>query len=81
VSESGGCIDIVTDEEILAAQAWLAANEGIFVEPASAASIAGLFKSLDPASGRAFEAVRGLGMSLCTGLTRRAPLAARPMNI
>ena len=44
VSESGGCIDIVSDEEILAAQAWLAANEGIFVEPASAASVAGFLK-------------------------------------
>lgn len=44
VSESGGCIDIVTDEEILTAQAWLAANEGVFVEPASAASVAGLLK-------------------------------------
>lgn len=44
VSESCGCIDIVSDEEILAAQAWLAANEGIFVEPASAASVAGLLK-------------------------------------
>jgi len=44
VSESGGCIDIVTDLEILNAQAWLAANEGIFVEPASAASVAGLMK-------------------------------------
>lgn len=44
VCESGGCIDIVTDQEILAAQAWLAANEGIFVEPASAASVAGLLK-------------------------------------
>ncbi len=48
LKESRGAIDIVTDEEILAAQSWLAANEGIFVEPASAASIAGLFKSLDP---------------------------------
>jgi threonine synthase len=44
VSESGGCIDIVTDREILDAQAWLASNEGIFVEPASAASVAGLLK-------------------------------------
>jgi threonine synthase len=44
VSESGGCIDIVTDTEILDAQAWLAGNEGIFVEPASAASVAGLMK-------------------------------------
>lgn len=44
VRDSGGAVDIVTDPEILAAQSWLAANEGIFVEPASAASIAGLLK-------------------------------------
>ncbi|MBA2431367.1 MAG: threonine synthase [Chthoniobacterales bacterium] len=44
VQESGGAIDIVTDEEILEAQQWLASREGIFVEPASAASIAGLLK-------------------------------------
>jgi threonine synthase len=44
ISESRGSIDIVSDEEILAAQEWLAQNEGIFVEPASAAPIAGLFK-------------------------------------
>ena len=42
--DSGGAVDIVTDEQILSAQAWLASNEGIFVEPASAASIAGLMK-------------------------------------
>ncbi len=46
IKDSGGSIDIVTDAEILSAQQWLAANEGIFVEPASAASIAGLFKCL-----------------------------------
>ncbi len=46
IRDSGGSIDIVTDAEILAAQQWLAAHEGIFVEPASAASIAGLFKCL-----------------------------------
>ena len=44
VKESHGCIDIVTDDEILTAQAWLAAHEGVFVEPASAASVAGLMK-------------------------------------
>jgi threonine synthase len=44
VAESGGCIDIVTDAQILEAQRWLAAEEGIFVEPASAASVAGLMK-------------------------------------
>ena len=47
ITESRGAIDIVTDAEILAAQQWLASNEGIFVEPASAASIAGLFKCVD----------------------------------
>jgi threonine synthase len=49
VRESGGAIDMVTDEEILEAQRWLAAHEGIFVEPASAASIAGLLKYADAA--------------------------------
>lgn len=44
LDESKGAIDIVTDEEILTAQSWLAQMEGIFVEPASAASIAGFFK-------------------------------------
>jgi threonine synthase len=39
---SGGTIDCVTDEEILDAYKALAAREGLFVEPASAASVAGL---------------------------------------
>ena len=43
MDESKGDVDVVTDQEILAAQSWLAQNEGTFVEPASAASIAGLF--------------------------------------
>ena len=47
IKDSGGAVDIVTDQEILAAQGWLAANEGIFVEPASAAGVAGLLKWLD----------------------------------
>ena len=42
--ESGGTIDMVTDEEILRAYAMLASKEGIFVEPASAASLAGVIK-------------------------------------
>jgi threonine synthase len=48
ISESRGSIDIVTDEEILAAQRWLSSHEGIFVEPASAASVAGLLRCLGP---------------------------------
>jgi threonine synthase len=41
---SGGLIDSVTDEEILNAYRLVAAKEGIFVEPSSAAGIAGLIK-------------------------------------
>jgi threonine synthase len=42
--ESGGIIDMVADSEILAAQKLLATKEGVFGEPASAASVAGLLK-------------------------------------
>ncbi|MEW6557224.1 MAG: threonine synthase [Elusimicrobiota bacterium] len=42
--ESGGVIDTVTDAEILKAYKLLASLEGLFVEPASAASVAGLIK-------------------------------------
>lgn len=42
--ESGGLIDKVSDDEILAAYKILAAKEGVFVEPASAASVAGILK-------------------------------------
>jgi threonine synthase len=44
IAESHGAIDIINDEEIIAAQTWLARHEGIFVEPASAATVAGFFK-------------------------------------
>ena len=40
--ESGGLIDMVTDRQILSAYKLLAAGEGVFVEPASAAGVAGL---------------------------------------
>ena len=42
--ESGGIIDMVSDEEILSAQRIMAAEAGIFGEPASAAPLAGLIK-------------------------------------
>lgn len=42
--ESGGLIDSVTDDEILAAHRWLSSREGVFVEPGSAAGVAGLIK-------------------------------------
>ena len=62
LSASGGAIDIVTDEEILAAQHWLACHEGIFVEPASAASVAGLFKLGRPPARRIVLTVTGHGL-------------------
>ncbi|MGW9126155.1 threonine synthase [Paenibacillus chitinolyticus] len=43
-NESGGQINYVTDDEILAAYRKLASQEGIFAEPASAASLAGVIK-------------------------------------
>lgn len=55
VEESQGAVDIVTDEEILDAQDWLATNEGIFVEPASAAPVAGLMKCCDPSRAPAYS--------------------------
>jgi threonine synthase len=42
--ESGGLIETVTDDEILCAYRILANEEGVFCEPASAASVAGLLK-------------------------------------
>ncbi len=67
ITDSRGAIDIVTDEEILSAQAWLAQHEGIFVEPASAASIAGLFKCLSaPLADCPYRATPEGGTIVCT---------------
>ncbi len=44
MTESGGAIDVVSDDEILDAYRWLAAHEGVFCEPASAAGVAGLLR-------------------------------------
>lgn len=44
VDKSNGLIDMVTDEEIIEAYKMLAQTEGVFCEPASAASVAGLRK-------------------------------------
>jgi threonine synthase len=45
--ESGGAIGAVSDAEILAAYRELAATEGVFVEPASASSVAGLRQAVE----------------------------------
>jgi threonine synthase len=57
VKESMGAIDSVTDEEILQAYTAVAATEGIFCEPASAASVAGVMKLTKQGGLRAGETV------------------------
>ena len=54
--QSGGLFQSVTDEQILSAQRQLASSDGVFVEPGSAAGVAGLLK--DVASGVSFEGKR-----------------------
>jgi threonine synthase len=49
--ESGGSITAVTDAEILEAYRFVAGTEGVFCEPASAASVAGLLKAGPPFPG------------------------------
>jgi threonine synthase len=67
IVESHGAIDVVSDEDILAAQRWLAEKEGIFVEPASAASIAGLFKWCDSDDAAySFQKIREASRIVCT---------------
>src|SRR5438045_5127374 len=67
ITESHGAIDVVSDEEILAAQTWLARHEGIFVEPASAASLAGLFKCCDSKEAAySFQKIPERGRIVCT---------------
>lgn len=64
--QSGGVIDAVTDDEILEAYRLLASQEGIFGEPASAASVAGLLKmqrqGLDLAGKRIVCIITGSGL-------------------
>ena len=62
--QSGGAFNAVTDDEIAAAYSLLASEEGIFCEPASAASVAGLLKIRDqvPAGARIVCVLTGNGL-------------------
>ena len=67
IAESHGAIDIIYDEEIIAAQTWLARHEGIFVEPASAATVAGVFKCCESNdTAYAFQKIPEESRILCT---------------
>jgi threonine synthase len=63
--ESGGTIDSVTDDEIMEAYRLAATREGVFGEPASAASLAGLIKL---AKGQDFSGKRVVCIVTGTGL-------------
>ncbi len=59
---SGGAVAAVTDEQILGAYRFLAASEGIFCEPASAASVAGLLVHGAPDARRVVCVLTGHGL-------------------
>ena len=69
--ESGGLIEAVEDEEILEAYGLLASKEGLFCEPASAASVAGLLKL-----GRAGRLRGGRAVAVLTGNGLKDPETA-----
>ncbi len=79
--ESGGLIEAVTDEEILEAYELLARKEGIFIEPASAAGVAGLLKisrTGRAAGGRAVAILTGNGLKdPDTAMARYSPDVTR----
>lgn len=75
--DSGGLIDSVTDEQILQAYHLLAEKEGFFVEPASAASVAGLLqqaqRGLVPANAKIVCTVTGNGLKDTQWVLNDAP--------
>jgi threonine synthase len=84
--ESGGIIDMVSDEEILAAQSLMAAKGGIFGEPASAASLAGLIKlshhGMDFSQKSAVCVVTGTGLKdIDTALKSAEPFLELPADL
>jgi threonine synthase len=61
-SESRGAIEAVTDDEILAAYRFLASEESVFCEAASAASVAGLLKTGAPSASTVVCVLTGHGL-------------------
>ena len=87
--ESGGLIDAVTDEQILEAHRWLSSREGVFVEPGSAASVAGLLKKARagevPSGATIVATVTGHGLKdpqwAVKGAEAEDPQAAEPTRV
>jgi len=84
--ESGGIIDMVSDDEILSAYRLLATKGGIFGEPASAASLAGLIKlcrkGLDFSGKKVVCVITGTGLKdPDTALSSAEPLLELPADL
>ncbi len=82
--ESGGVIDTVTDDEIVEAYKMLAGTEGVFAEPASAASVAGLVKYVNKgyfAKAKDIEAVCILTGHGLKDPDRAIACAAKPVQV
>lgn len=82
--DSGGLIETVTDRQILGAQKALASKEGIFIEPASASTIAGVEKLVDEGVIKADEQVvciatgHGLKDQEAVTLPAESPIMVKP---
>ena len=84
--ESGGIIDMVSDDEILAAYRLLATKGGVFGEPASAASLAGLIKlshtGMDLSQKRVVCIITGTGLKdTDTALKSAEPFLELPADL
>jgi len=84
--ESGGIIDMVSDDEILSAYRLLATKGGVFGEPASAASLAGLIKlsrkGMDFSSKKVVCVITGTGLKdPDTALRSAEPLLELPADL
>ena len=76
IYDSGGSSDYVSDDEIFAAQKLLASKEGLFVEPASAAPIAYLWKLAKNGKNDVYETMKNSRIvSICTGNGLKDPNA------
>jgi threonine synthase len=84
-NESGGLFEAVTDDQILAAQRLLAEREGVFVEPASAAGVAGLLAKHERGEVESGQQIvitlTGNGLKdVDTALTAHTPLRSPVVN-
>ncbi|MFC1478398.1 threonine synthase [Candidatus Margulisiibacteriota bacterium] len=80
--ESGGSISAVTDEEITIAQKKIANQEGVFCEPASAASVAGLYKLHE--AGKLPQGIRAVAILTGHGLKdpdRAIAVSEQPVKV